>query len=143
MPPLPDRVAAVLAPHLRASSPPPPLLTAAAAAVNASASAVGRSNGVERGKPSVAGDRDKDANNLGVKTAVNGITPLRKEELLAALGAVGVGVKAPIARRKGAKGAAKKRKKDPLAAGLLAAIEVCEARHSSKVVRTKIFIAPW
>lgn len=59
---------------------------------------------------------------------MNGRTPLRKEGLLAALRAVGVGVKAPTAKRKGGKVGANSRKKDPLAAGLLTAIEVCEVR---------------
>lgn len=127
MPPLPDRVAAALAPHLEASPPPPPLLTAAAAAVNASQTYVRRINGIEGVKSSaagIAGDRGEKTNNLGVQTAVNGSTPLRKEELLAALRAVGVGVKVPIVKRKGGKGGANSRKKEPLAAGLLAAIEV-------------------
>lgn len=125
VPPLPDRVAAVLAPHLRASPPPPPpLLTAAAAAVNASQTSVRRSNGVKCSTVGVAGDRGENANQVGVQTTVNGSTPLRKEEILAALRAVGVGVKAPTGKRKGGKGGANSRKKDPLAAGLLAAIEV-------------------
>lgn len=126
MPPLPDRVAAVLAPHLRLSPPPPPpLLTAAAAAVNASVSSVRKSNGVEQAKHNIAGEHGDDANSHGIQAAVNGSTPLRKEGLLTALRAVGMGKKAPTAKRKGAKGGANSRKKDPLAAGLLAAIEVC------------------
>lgn len=128
VPPLPDRVAAVLAPHLPVSPPPSPLLTAAAAAVNASVSSVGRGNGAQV-ESSVSGDGGENAKQSGVQTAVNGATPLRKEGLLAALRAVGVGVKAPTVKRKGAKGGANSRKKDPLAAGLLAAIQVCEARH--------------
>lgn len=54
---------------------------------------------------------------------MNPKTPLTKEGLLAALRAVGVGVKAPPARQKGAKAVGHARKKEPLA-GLLAAIEV-------------------
>eukprot|EP00752_Nemacystus_decipiens_P004480 g4092.t1 len=115
VPPLPDRVAAALAPHLQASPPPPPVLTAAAAAVNASQNSVRRSNWI-------ADDRGENST-LGVHTAVNGSTPLRKEELLAALRAVGVGVKAHNVKRKGGKGGANSRKKDPLAAGLVAAVQ--------------------
>lgn len=118
-------MAAVLAPHLRAPPPPPPLLTAAAAAINASVSSVRRKNGVEGVKSSTAGDRGENANELGMQAAVNGSTPLCKEGLLAALRAVGVGVKAPAVKQKGVKRGTNTRKKDPLAAGLLAAIEVC------------------
>lgn len=96
------------------------MLTAAAAAVNSSVSSVRKSPGA-----------DEKVNTSGVKTAVNGATPLRKEGLLSALLAVGLGVKAPTAKRKGAKGGVNTRKKDPLATGLLAAIEVCEANQCS------------
>lgn len=77
---------------------------------------------------SVAGESgaSEHVDEVGVKTRVNANTCLAKEGLLEALREVGMAAKAPPTKRKGAKGVAgSRRKKDPLAAGLLAAIEVC------------------
>ena len=139
IPPLADRVAAVLAPYLQTSTAlagskacRTPKLTAAAAAVNASSYAVMRRKGdrVDIGT-NMAGDSGAsvNANDVGVKTSVNGNTSLAKDVILEALWAVGVGVKAPPSKKKGTKGGAgTRRKKDPLAAGVLAAMEVCQFR---------------
>ncbi len=136
MPPLADRLAAALAPHLQASASlagskasPPPKLTAAAAAVNTSSYSIMRRK-VDKGiiETSVAGDKGSSeiVDEVDVKTGLNANTSLAKEGLLEALREVGMGAKALPPKRKGAKGVAgSRRKKDPLAAGLLAASEVC------------------
>lgn len=77
---------------------------------------------------SVAGDKGSSeiVDEVDVKTGLNANTSLAKEGLLEALREVGMGAKALPPKRKGAKGVAgSRRKKDPLAAGLLAASEVC------------------
>lgn len=143
VPSLPDRVAAVLAPHLQASPvnstllrPRRWLLTAAAAAVNASSSA-GLKNASSFSSSSAAavsngaGDDVNSSIDAGSGVNVNSKTPLTKEGLLAALREVGVGVKVPpLSKRKGAKGGGSggRRKKEPLG-GLLTAIEVSCAQH--------------
>lgn len=130
-PSLPDRVAATLAPHLQSYSSASgtaratrrPLLTPAAAAVSSAPAA-----SVDRDAAFIAPRRDEDGSGhdhtpAGAGVRVNSNTPLTKEVLLAALRAVGVGVKALPARKKGAKVVGHARKKEPLA-GFLAAIEV-------------------
>ncbi|CAN0299321.1 unnamed protein product, partial [Ectocarpus sp. 12 AP-2014] len=119
-PSLPDRVAAALAPHLKSSSSASgtaratrrPLLTPAAAAVSSAPAA-----SVDRDAASTAPRRTEDGSGhddtpAGAGVRVNSNTPLTKEELLAALRAVGVGVKAPPARKKGEKVVGHARKKE-------------------------------
>ncbi|CAM9105839.1 unnamed protein product, partial [Scytosiphon promiscuus] len=130
-PSLTDRVVAVVAPHLQAyvaSSTPaasrPPLLTPAATAVSVlpvlnpgGASSDGGRTKLDRPRCSA----------VGATVSVNSRTPVRKEDLLTALRAVGAvgGIKTARANKSGGAPSGSHRKESPLAKGLLAAIEAC------------------
>lgn len=141
MPSLPDRLAAILAPHLEASlarSTPavsrPPLLTPAAAAVSVSPAicSAGASSDVPR---PVTDDSDNVAGRSTVE--VNGRTPVSREGLLAALRAVAAvgGIKASSAKKSRGASRGGGHKETPLGKGLLAAIEV---RCSGRVILGEI-----